>query len=402
MVQGPFKSRALPNEAEIDREEKQPLDGCPECGGAVSDVTEHEHIEVDIPPVKPVITRYRTQSGWCGCCEKRVRSRHPDQISQATGAAGVVIGPRAKALAADLKHHMGVSYGRISDLFETVFGLSVARSTWCQAESKLVARAQPVYEQLIADICKSAAVHVDETGWRIGTLSAWLWVFCNAEITVYSIRSGEGARGHGVVLEILGDAFEGVLVSDRFSAYDAKALDQWVKQKCLSHLLRNLSDLSQSRQSEHVAFAETVSQVLRDALVLAKQVDGLDAQDYAKAAAAIEKRFDEALSSQPREPVYDHAARMARGLDKQRQHLFRFLYTEGLDATNNQAECDLRPAVITRKVGGCNRSDAGADNHAVLASILTTCRKQRVPVLDLLVAIQRGTACPSSLTPAPT
>ena len=81
-----------------------------------------------------------------------MRSRHPDQISQATGAAGVVIGPRAKALAADLKHHMGVSYGRISDLFETVFGLSVARSTWCQAESKLVARAQPVYEQLIADI----------------------------------------------------------------------------------------------------------------------------------------------------------------------------------------------------------------------------------------------------------
>jgi hypothetical protein len=38
---------------------------------------------------------------------KRVRSRHPRQVSSATGAAGVSLGPRARALAADLKHRLG-------------------------------------------------------------------------------------------------------------------------------------------------------------------------------------------------------------------------------------------------------------------------------------------------------
>ena len=33
-------------------------------------------------------------SGYCGNCKKRVRSRHPDQISTATGAAGVPVSSR--------------------------------------------------------------------------------------------------------------------------------------------------------------------------------------------------------------------------------------------------------------------------------------------------------------------
>lgn len=45
-----------------------------------------------------------THSGYCANCKKQVRSRHPEQISTATVAAGVVLGPRVKGLAADLKH----------------------------------------------------------------------------------------------------------------------------------------------------------------------------------------------------------------------------------------------------------------------------------------------------------
>ena len=50
---------------------------------------------------------------------------HPDQISRATGAAGVVIGPRAKALASDLKHRFGASYGKIGEVLNDAFGLAV-------------------------------------------------------------------------------------------------------------------------------------------------------------------------------------------------------------------------------------------------------------------------------------
>ncbi|MEO8083156.1 MAG: transposase [Ardenticatenales bacterium] len=91
-------------------------------------------------------------------------------------------------------------------------------------------------------------------------------------------------------------------------------------------------------------------------------------------------------------PTYDDAGRMARHLTKHREYLFRFLDDEAVDATNNAAERDIRPAVITRKTGGCNRTQEGANNHAVLASIVVTLRKNDVDVHAYLTALQRDAA----------
>ena len=101
---------------------------------------------VDIPPVKPRVTRYVTHSGHCASCGRRVRSRHPERIADATGAAGVVIGPRAKALAADLKHRLGVPYAKVAEVLAVGFGLTVSRGGFCQADARLAEQARPVYE----------------------------------------------------------------------------------------------------------------------------------------------------------------------------------------------------------------------------------------------------------------
>ena len=108
--QGAFQYRGQPSPEEVDRQEEARLASCPHCGGEVNDIQEHEQFSADIPPVKPIITHYVTESGYCPHCRKRVRSRHPEQISEATGAAGVIVGPRAKAMGADLKHRLGLSY----------------------------------------------------------------------------------------------------------------------------------------------------------------------------------------------------------------------------------------------------------------------------------------------------
>ena len=49
---------------------------------------------------------------------------------------------------------------------------------------------------------------------------------------------------------------------------------------------------------------------------------------------------------------------------------------DAVEPTNNAAERELRPAVIVRKTNGCNRSERGADMHAILASLIRTCDKQ--------------------------
>jgi hypothetical protein len=68
----------------------------------------------------------------------------------------------------------------------------------------------------------------------------------------------------------------------------------------------------------------------------------------------------------------------------------RFLYVDGLDATNNQAERMLRPAVITHKTGGCDHAAGGAETHSILASVLATHRHQGFSILDSLVKIQQN------------
>ena len=347
--QGRFTFRPRPAPDQVAETKEQPLAACPVCGGPLTDVKDHEQFVVDIPAVQPTVTRYLTHSGQCAQCDQRVRSRHPEQISDATGAAGVVIGPRAKALAADLKHRLGVPYAKVAEVLAVDFGLPVSRGGLGQADARLAAQARPVYAELI-DLTRSgqsAVAHSDETGWRIGTLAAWLWVFTNRELTVYTTAT---SRGHEGVVKILGEAFAGVLVSDCCTAYDHQALTAWLKQKCVGHLLKDLSELNESKTRGAVRFARDVTAVLRAALALRDQKHTLAPADFAAQAAQLEAQLD-ALIDPRRQWTDPDNARLAKRLRKQREHLLRFLYVDGLDATNSQAERMLRPAVITRKTG---------------------------------------------------
>jgi hypothetical protein len=57
---------------------------------------------------------------------------------------------------------------------------------------------------------------------------------------------------------------------------------------------------------------------------------------------------------------------LANRLRKQRDHLFTFLYDDHVDATNNLAERQLRPAVIARKVSCGNKTKKGAHTWEVM------------------------------------
>jgi len=382
---GKFSRRELPSLKQVHETKEAKLHGCPECGGRLREIRQHEQFVSDIPVVEVKTTRFLTYSGWCGRCQKRVRSRHPEQTSDATGAAGVLVGPRAKALATDLKHRLGVSYGKVSEVLQDAFGLHVSRSGWCQADQKLAKAARPVYERLIELIRQCSTVHADETGWRIGTLAAWLWVFTNREITVYAIRAN---RSSDVVIDLLGEKFKGVLASDDFLAYDDRRLVTWLKQRCLSHLLTDLKDMQESKTGRALQFARQMTALLHDSMRLKADKPTLDPFTFAQRAQALENQLDRLISARRRLTDPDNV-RFAKRLRKHRPHLLRFLYVDSLEATNNQAERMLRPAVITRKTNGCNRTPSGAEAHAILASVLVTCRQHAVPILNYLIQLQQ-------------
>jgi transposase len=82
---------------------------CPRCNGTVEETEVVAQYQIDLPPtIEPFLTRINVHVGACTDCDKRVQGRHPLQTSDALGAAASQLGPRALALAADLKIDKGL------------------------------------------------------------------------------------------------------------------------------------------------------------------------------------------------------------------------------------------------------------------------------------------------------
>jgi transposase len=93
--------------------------------------------------VVPVVTRFDVHGGVCPACKRYHQGRHPLRTSDAVGAASNQIGPVALSLAAELKHRLGVPYRKVTDLFDTYFGLAVSHGTLVRAERRLAEKGAP-------------------------------------------------------------------------------------------------------------------------------------------------------------------------------------------------------------------------------------------------------------------
>lgn len=361
-----------PRPDHIDETIEVALEACPQCGGPVEDLEAVEQFIEDIPPVRPHVTHLTTYRGHCHRCG-RVASRHRLQQSQATGAACVQLGPNVVALAGELIYDFGMPRRKVSRLLRQRFSLSVSAGGLQQVAHRLAHRLRPRYERLKEALRAAAVVHADETSWYVGTAGgeprAWLWVFCHKEATIYRV---ERSRGRAIVTETLGEAFSGVLVSDCLNIYDEATP---LQHKCYSHHLKAIrTALVGSEASAHEgAWLLQVRALLKAAMALKTISEALSPSAYQRYCTHLEQHADALLAS-PGVSPWDQS--VALRLTKQRDHLFEFLYHRDVDATNNLAERQLRPAVITRKVMCGNRSDRGARTWAVLTSLAATARQQ--------------------------
>lgn len=379
--------RAKPGQVDQILEASLPT-SCPACGGAVVEDRVEVQYQVDMPrPIPVEVSQFNVHIGHCQDCQRRVQGRHAHQTSDALGAAGVQIGPHAIGLGIEMKHGLGVSYGKAARVLSTLSDLTINRSTLVRADERVAEKLTPTYQQLIVRLRASEVVYSDETGWRINGANAWLWVFTNDALSVYVI---DPTRAHEVVERVLGQDFAGVLSCDCFLAYDPLTYTQ---NKCAAHLLRRCADISEAKSGRTVRFSQSVARLLRSAITLKSRRDHLSDHGYAVACGRLEAALDRLLDRNYRDP---DNARLAKLLRKQRARLFTFLYIQAVDPTNNQAEREIRPAVIIRKTNGCNRSPVGARTHSIVTSVLRTCQKQGRDFIAFIAEMLRH---PDSVAP---
>ena len=375
--------RPTPTPAQVDRLVNVACRVCPDCNVELVEPGQVVQYQTDLPPIVPIVTQFNIETGWCPCCRRRVQGRHPEQTSDAIGAAGNTFGPVVLTMGAELKHRLGVPYRKIADFLATYCDLKVCPATFVRAEQRLAERARPTYDLLLDALRRCHIVHADETGWRVGAVNAWLWVFSNKDVTIYTIRTGAGARGSQVPKDVLGPDFDGYHIIDGFKAYEVL---EYKKGQCNSHLLHRTKELAESslpaRQKDAVV---TLSDLLKEAIDLAERREELTPEGYARRAMEIDNRLEDWLTFwfgrfESLDPDFK---RLLKHVANHRDEWLVFLNEPEVPATNNHAERMLRPAVITRKIGGCNKSLLGALVHSILASIMVTCQQRGQKFLDL-------------------
>jgi len=377
---GRASRRAVPQQVDETLEAPLPPQ-CPHCQGAVAETAVLDQYQTEIPEPRVQRIRFRIHVGHCQRCGRRLQGRHPRQTSNALGSAASQLGPRAVALGTQLNKGLGLSQGKTAAVLQAAFGLRVSRGGLCQAFQRLAQKAEPTYQGLIEVIRHSPSVTPDETGWKVGGRLQWMWVFASAQATVYSVQPG---RGFDQAAGVLGAGFAGFLVHDGWSPY--LQFENALHQTCLAHLLRRCREMIEIASPSAARFPQAVEAILQQALELRdrQQAGHLSPHGSAVARGRLEARLDRLL-----EPHYRSAAneRFANHLYRNRDLLFTFLYCPGLEATNWRAEQALRPAVVTRKVWGGNRTPKGAHTQEVLISVLETSRQQKRSWLPLLVGM---------------
>ena len=352
----PGAHRSIPDH--VDEEIRVPLTQCPDCGQAIDQARPVVQYIEELPVLRPKVIKLITHQADCAHCQKEIRSTHPLQVSLAEGAAAVQVGPAALGLAAELNKKHGLTMRKTCTVMRQVFGLGLSPGGLSQALERLARKLGPAYEKLRARLRDGPYVHSDETSWWVGGPGHWLWVFARKDATVYRVTQG---RGRNIVLETLGQDYAGVLVSDCLSVYDEVNARQ---HKCYSHHLKAVSKALEEAPSEYL---QNVRAMLKGAMAL--KGAGLEAQEFVRRRQALEQTARELLSS-PR-PGPEEKVRLR--LFKQRDHLFTFLDNPDVEATNNLAERQLRPAVIARKLSCGNKTERGARTWEILASLAATC-----------------------------
>ncbi len=368
--------RALPPDA--DRMLDAPLpECCPHCGEGIDFERWAEQFQTELPEVQPVVTRFRVGVGRCRSCKRRVQGRHPEQTSDALGAAASQVGPRAMAWGAWLHYGLGLSFGKTSALLGRL-GINVTAGAIASSSASTSTDLVPTHTAIVDHVGRAPAVTMDETGWRIGGHGAWLWVAATDDATIYHVAHD---RDFEAATALVPADYAGTIVRDGWIVYNSYT--KATHQTCVAHLLRRCHEMIEDQP----AWARATPRLVRDLLLEALAARDLDAPARAKAVIDLGERFD-LLFAQAH--PHDANRRLIKHLRHERHALFSFLTIDGVDATNWRGEQGVRPAVVNRKVWGGNRSDAGAQTQGRIMTFLRTAHQQGADAIALLVDLARA------------
>jgi transposase len=354
---------------------------CPHCAADVSAVAQmalESYDRIEIPEIKPDVTRVTLHGGICPCCLRRFKATPPQGLEP-----GSPFGPNLRAFAIYLRVSHAVSFERLARLMSDLLGLDISEGALVNilADSKTLFAGQTSLIQ--AKLLCASTLQSDETGVRVGKKTWWTWVFHHDKECCFVVAP---SRGKDVVEEFLGGYRPDYWVSDRLAAQMGWARKE--HQVCLAHLLR---DVQYAIDAGDNAFAPPLAHLLRQACAIGRRRPRLTDATLRSYAGKLDNRLDDILRIAPQGGEGEKLQRMIKRF---RQHFFVFVTNRNLPPTNNGSERAIRPCVTFRKVTNCFRSEWGAKLYADIRSVLETARRRSIDPLRAIRLTLNGDPLP--------
>lgn len=361
-------TRPIPPTNAITNEEHYAVNICKHCFGPLTDKTEHtKYVEDIVIAALDNIAKFKTvtlqtiERGYCVTCGK---------YSSAQDLRGqeVTIGPNVRSLVCYLVTLRDHSYSQVINLLWDLYQFKLTDGEIANILDNRRLELLPEYEKLKDVIRAGPAIHMDESRWKIQSEhSGYAWSMSSTTSSDVVFKLAE-SRGIGNAEELLGENFEGVGITDRYSAY--KNLFE-LHQICWAHLQRTAKDLTHLECLELTKLTH-VTKFYEQLATIYSMI-----RDYQNEPFDEAKRQEQAevLLEQTKKLCTPHAldpkklANLKAGILEYQDCLFICLTVDNIPADNNRAERDIKQLVIKRRKSlGC-KTTKGARTLEVLLSV---------------------------------
>jgi hypothetical protein len=275
-----------------------------------------------------------------------------------------------------LVYWTGISIDKARGILTFFTGLELSKSQADSLLSQLATDWQIEYDAIAELVAAAAILYIDETGWKVGKRSCYTWIFSTLSTVLFKCGVG---RGKAVLTDVLGEQFDGIGVTDDYSAYQSQFNEH---QLCWAHFLRKAIAVSLRNPDnrQYKRFLKSLFAIYYDAVRFSRD-RRLSAGRQAKVERLqsrirrICRRYGEVLDDTA---SADDAkfVRLQNELVDHAEKLFVFVLHPEVEATNNRSERQARSEAMARKAARTSKTESGAKRRAVIMSVLASLSKR--------------------------
>jgi transposase len=355
------------------------LDACPDCGyGGIVPAPDLMKIiqQVEVVQSPLGVHEHRSLGYWCPLCGKIHYAPLPASVEK-----GGLIGPILTAQIAYMKGVMHASFTTIRKYVRDVMGLTLSRGYLSKLLQKVSDALADPYADVLALLKSEAVLNVDETGHKDNAKKFWTWCFRAKGYCVFTVAS---TRSLQVLLDVLGEEFQGVLGCDHFTVYRKYLRECDVRvQFCLAHFIREIRFLTTLSDPAVVDYGNRVLDRIRTLFFAIHNEDLFSPASFTRALEAVRDAIVQ--EAQRDVPELNEAQLIAKRLREYEDQYFEFIRTPEIEPTNNPAEQAQRFVVIDRYITQGTRSEKGRQWSERIWTVVATCSIQGRSAYDYLV-----------------